>query len=40
MRVVISDTSPIRYLLLIGEEELLRNLYGQVFIHQEVRREL
>jgi predicted nucleic acid-binding protein len=40
MRVVISDTSPIRYLVLIGEAELLQRLYGRVLIPQTLRAEL
>ena len=38
--IVISDTSPICYLLLIGEIELLSQLYGQVFIPKIVQQEL
>lgn len=38
--IVISDTSPICYLLLIGEIELLAKLYGKVFIPQVVQQEL
>jgi predicted nucleic acid-binding protein len=38
--IVISDTSPICYLLLIGEIELLPQLYGQVLIPQVVQQEL
>lgn len=40
MRVVVSDTSPIRYLVLIGEAELLQKLYGRILIPQVVREEL
>lgn len=38
--IVISDTSPICYLLLIGEIELLPQLYGQVLIPKTVQHEL
>ena len=38
--IVISDTSPICYLLLIGEIELLSQLYGQVLIPKIVQQEL
>ena len=40
MRVVVSDTSPIRYLALIEQAELLKRMYGQVFIPDVVHREL
>ncbi|NER96779.1 MAG: DUF3368 domain-containing protein [Symploca sp. SIO1B1] len=38
--IVISDTSPLCYLLLIGQIELLPQLYGQVLIPQRVQQEL
>lgn len=38
--IVVSDTSPICYLLLIGEVELLPKLYGQVIIPRIVQQEL
>ena len=38
--IVVSDTSPICYLLLIGEIKLLPQLYGQVLIPRIVREEL
>ncbi len=38
--IVISDTSPICYLLLIGEIDLLSQLYGQVLIPKIVQQEL
>lgn len=38
--IVVSDTSPICYLLLIGEIELLPQLYGQVLIPTIVQQEL
>ena len=40
MRVVLSDTSPIRYLVLIGESELLPTLYGRVLVPKSVAEEL
>lgn len=38
--IVVSDTSPICYLLLIGEIALLPQLYNQVLIPQAVQQEL
>lgn len=38
--IVISDTTPINYLVLIGEIELLPKLYGQIVIPQAVLAEL
>lgn len=38
--IIVSDTSPICYLLLIGEIELLPQLYGQVLIPTKVQEEL
>ena len=38
--IVISDTSPILYLLLINHLDLLPQLYGQVIIPEIVRNEL
>jgi predicted nucleic acid-binding protein len=40
MTVVIADTSPVNYLLLIGEIAILPRLYGQVLIPLEVLAEL
>ena len=37
---VVSNTSPISYLVLIGEEDLLPALYGHVLIPEAVRQEL
>ena len=37
---IVSDTSPISYLVLIGAEEVLPMLYGEVLIPEAVRREL
>jgi len=39
MTVVIADTSPLNYLVLIGQIELLRRLYGKVLIPTEVLAE-
>ena len=38
--IVIADTAPINYLVLIGEDDLLPKLYGQVVLPSTVRREL
>jgi predicted nucleic acid-binding protein len=38
--IVISDTSPICYLLLINQIDILRTLYHQVIIPQAVADEL
>ena len=40
MMVVIADTSPINYLVLINEIEVLSRLYGHIVIPQEVAVEL
>jgi len=40
VRVVVSDTSPIRYLVLIGEADLLERLYGRILIPHAVSVEL
>ena len=40
MRVVVADTSPLNYLLLIGEIALLPGLYGEVVVPGEVLAEL
>ncbi len=40
MTVVIADTSPINYLVLINEVEVLSRLYGQIVIPEEVAAEL
>jgi predicted nucleic acid-binding protein len=39
-RVVISDTSPLRYLVLIGQADLLPALYTEVLIPETVAEEL
>ncbi len=38
--IVIADTSPLNYLVLIGEAEILHRLYGSVIIPEAVWREL
>lgn len=38
--IVVSDTSPPCYLILIGQIDLLPQLYGQVVIPEAVRDEL
>ena len=38
--IVVADTSPINYLILIGEIEILTKMYGRVVIPNAVREEL
>ena len=38
--VIVSDTSPISNLLIVGELELLRCLFGEVIIPPEVFQEI
>jgi predicted nucleic acid-binding protein len=38
--IVIADTSPLNYLILISEAAVLRDLYGRVVIPAAVREEL
>jgi predicted nucleic acid-binding protein len=38
--IVVADTTPINYLILIGEIEVLAKLYGRVVIPETVRSEL
>jgi predicted nucleic acid-binding protein len=38
--IVVADTTPLNYLVLIGETELLSALYDKVSIPEEVHREL
>jgi predicted nucleic acid-binding protein len=38
--IVVADTSPINYLILIGEIETLTKMYGRVVIPRAVREEL
>src|SRR5665213_1039777 len=40
MTVVVADTSPLNYLVLIGQIDLLRRLYGRVVVPPEVIAEL
>ena len=40
MTVVLADTSPLNYLVLIGEVELLSRLYSQILIPDVVAAEL
>lgn len=40
MTVVVADTSPLNYLVLIGQIEILRELYGFVLVPPEVLAEL
>ena len=40
MKVVVSNTSPIRYLRVIGEQDLLYKLFKQIFIPEAVFQEL
>lgn len=37
---VVSDTTPLHYLILIGEVDLLRDVFGTVVLPEAVRREL
>jgi predicted nucleic acid-binding protein len=38
--IVVADTSPLNYLILIGEIEILPKLYDRVLLPEEVHREL
>lgn len=38
--IVIADTAPINYLVLIGEQNLLPTLFGQVIVPEMVLQEL
>jgi predicted nucleic acid-binding protein len=38
--IVIADASPLNYLVLIGEAEILKRLYGRVLLPEAVWREL
>ena len=40
MKTVVSNTSPLRYLTCIGEQELLKHLFSSVFIPKAVFQEL
>lgn len=40
MKTVVSNTSPLRYLTCIGEQDLLRRLFSKIFIPNAVFQEL
>lgn len=40
MAVIVSDTTPLNYLILIGAVDVLRDMYGRVLIPPAVREEL
>src|SRR5579859_5165449 len=40
MKVVVADTSPLNYLILIGEVDVLQRLYGDVLVPDVVVQEL
>jgi len=40
MAVVVSDTTPLHYLILVGRESILQKLYGKVIIPPAVLAEL
>ena len=40
MRLVVADTSPLNYLILIGQVEVLPVLFERVFVPQIVENEL
>lgn len=40
MKVVVADTSPLNYLVLIGQVDVLSQLYGEVLIPDIVAQEL
>ena len=40
MAVVVSDTTPLHYLILVGQESILQKLYGKVIIPPAVLTEL
>jgi predicted nucleic acid-binding protein len=40
MRLVVADTSPLNYLILIGHAALLHSLFEKIFVPQVVRDEL
>jgi predicted nucleic acid-binding protein len=40
MAVVVSDTTPLHYLILLGQETILEKLYGKVFIPPAVLTEM
>jgi predicted nucleic acid-binding protein len=38
--IVIADTSPLNYLIRLGQSDLLRNIYGRVLVPRAVLTEL
>ena len=38
--IVVSDTTPLTYLVLVGKQDILRLLFGQVIVPEAVMREL
>jgi len=38
--IVVSDTTPLNYLVLVGKQDILRLLFGQVIVPEAVMREL
>jgi len=40
MAVVVSDTTPLHYLILAGQETVLAKLYGQIIVPPAVLQEL
>jgi predicted nucleic acid-binding protein len=40
MRLVVADTGPLNYLVLIGESDILPKLFESVFVPEAVRAEL
>ncbi len=40
MKTIVSNTSPLRYLTCIGEQDLLPQLFGNIFIPKAVYQEL
>jgi predicted nucleic acid-binding protein len=40
LKIVISDTSPINYLVLIGKQDILPTLFDRIIVPQSVVREL
>ncbi len=40
MKIVVSNTSPLRYLIQIGESDVLPQWFGKLFIPQAVFEEL
>ena len=40
MAVVVSDTTPLHYLILVGQDSVLEKLYGQVIVPPAVLQEL